>query len=224
VLLHELAHVKRRDVLVLLLTQFACAVHWFNPLAWLAAWRLHVERERACDNLVLTSGIKASDYAEHLLHVATRLETASPAGALAMARPSRLEGRLMAVLNQQLKRGGVTGSITLLAAAISLSIIIPVAMLRAQDKPAISRDAEPVGGSEVIERQHYNPAAHARGDNDQADSPSRRRGTEFCKFRCQRTEGPDTRRYSRCSAGCLAERQIHSREQRRLSPLPSRKS
>jgi beta-lactamase regulating signal transducer with metallopeptidase domain len=152
VLLHELAHVKRRDVLVMLLTQIACAAHWFNPLVWLAAWRLHIERERACDNLVLTSGVNPADYAEHLLHIATQLETGSPAGALAMARPSRLEGRLMAVLNQQLERGGVTGSIALLAALIGLAIIIPVAMLRAQDKPGISRDDGAVGTGEVIQR------------------------------------------------------------------------
>lgn len=152
VLLHELAHVKRRDVLVMLAMQIACAVHWFNPLAWLTAWRLHVERERACDDLVLTSGVMPSDYAEHLLHVATRLETASPAGALAMARPSRLEGRLVAVLNQQLKRGSVKGSVVLLATTIGLSIIIPVAMLSAQDKPAISQGEGAVGSSGFIER------------------------------------------------------------------------
>ena len=40
VLLHELAHIKRRDTVVQLLAQIACALHWFNPLVWFAAWRL----------------------------------------------------------------------------------------------------------------------------------------------------------------------------------------
>src|SRR5262249_42947994 len=53
VLLHELGHVRRRDNLVQLAAHVACAVHWCNPLVWLAAARLRVEREYACDDLVL---------------------------------------------------------------------------------------------------------------------------------------------------------------------------
>jgi beta-lactamase regulating signal transducer with metallopeptidase domain/biopolymer transport protein ExbD len=149
VLLHELAHIKRGDLPVMLLTHLACALHWFNPLVWVAAWRMHVERERACDDLVLAAGVKASDYAEHLLHVATRLDTASPAGALAMARPSRLEGRLLAVLNQKLPRGGVPRPIGILALVLSFGIVIPMAMLRAQEKDATPRDSHEAGSSEV---------------------------------------------------------------------------
>jgi len=70
VMAHELTHVKRRDCLMQALAQLACAVYWFNPLVWFAAWRLRVERELACDDHVLEAGAKASDYASHLVEIA----------------------------------------------------------------------------------------------------------------------------------------------------------
>jgi hypothetical protein len=47
VLLHELAHVRHHDCLAQIVAQLACALHWFNPLVWLCARRLRVERELA---------------------------------------------------------------------------------------------------------------------------------------------------------------------------------
>jgi beta-lactamase regulating signal transducer with metallopeptidase domain len=133
VLLHELAHIKRRDTVVQLLAQVACALHWFNPLVWFAAWRLDVERERSCDDLVLASGVRPSAYAAHLLDVVTGLAPArwTQACGLAMARKSSLEGRLTAVLGKDLNRRGVSGAGVGLALTIAVGIAIPIAMLRA---------------------------------------------------------------------------------------------
>jgi beta-lactamase regulating signal transducer with metallopeptidase domain len=99
VLLHELAHIDRRDCRVQLIAQAACALYWFNPLVWMAASALRRERERACDDVVLRSGALASSYATHLLDIARQLRPSmAPSAALAMARPSELEGRLLSVL------------------------------------------------------------------------------------------------------------------------------
>ncbi len=51
--LHEMAHVRRRDMLWTWLALGLCALHWFNPLAWLALRRFHADRELACDAAAL---------------------------------------------------------------------------------------------------------------------------------------------------------------------------
>lgn len=53
VLLHEIGHARRGDLLVQWLFAFAQCVHWFNPAVWLAARIAHADRELACDAWVL---------------------------------------------------------------------------------------------------------------------------------------------------------------------------
>ncbi len=53
VLLHELGHARRRDLLVQWLFAFAQCIHWFNPLVWIAARAARFDREMACDAWVL---------------------------------------------------------------------------------------------------------------------------------------------------------------------------
>jgi beta-lactamase regulating signal transducer with metallopeptidase domain len=96
VLLHELAHVRRRDCLTHMLAQIACAGHWFNPLAWMAARRARTERERACDDLVLAAGTRGPDYATELIEIARvmragRFPAVLAGASLAMAHRSELE-------------------------------------------------------------------------------------------------------------------------------------
>jgi beta-lactamase regulating signal transducer with metallopeptidase domain len=134
VLLHELAHIKRNDCRVQLLAQFACAMYWFNPLVWMAAAQLRSEREHACDDEVLRFGAQASSYAAHLLDIARELRpTSRPSAALAMARPSELEGRLLSVLAVGRARVPAPGTKWVVIGVLSLST---VAALGATSSPA----------------------------------------------------------------------------------------
>jgi len=143
VLRHELAHVRRYDCLTQLVGQITCAVHWFNPLAWLAARELRVERERACDDEVLGAGSKASDYADYLLRVAqsTRVVGATALGGLAMARPSQMAGRLLAVLDDRRRRGRVSVWAGVQAGIAAAVLVTGVAAAAPVSGPAI--DATP---------------------------------------------------------------------------------
>lgn len=136
VLLHELGHVRRFDCLTQLLAQFACAIYWFNPLVWIGWHRMQVERERACDDLVLNSGGKASSYAEHLLQSAAAMPAFRFIGpAVAMARPSTLEERLRAILDPRGNRRAMSRGVGVLTILLLMGGLIPVAVLRAQPAP-----------------------------------------------------------------------------------------
>lgn len=74
VLLHELAHLRRRDLWVQVIAALAVAAHWFNPLAWWASRRLRAEAELAADACVLrlTEKAEAHRFGEVLLSFASR--------------------------------------------------------------------------------------------------------------------------------------------------------
>ena len=130
VLLHELAHVRRRDLLGHTLGRIVCAVYWFHPLVWTAAKRLRAESERACDDLALACGTRAADYAEHLLDIVTSVrQDATPSVALAMARRKEFEGRMLAILDPELHRAGPSRlqSIGLIASLALIAMVVGAA-------------------------------------------------------------------------------------------------
>ncbi|GAB5512293.1 M56 family metallopeptidase [Rhodopirellula baltica] len=146
VLLHELAHVVRRDLLTQSLAEICRAIYWFNPFVWLAVARLHVEREQACDDHVLRAGVVASDYAETLLDVARDYRRSQHAIGLAMARPNALQQRIVSLLDATRSRIAVNRSVALgVLVAITVtsgavSVLRPSSMAEEQTKIAEQTD------------------------------------------------------------------------------------
>jgi beta-lactamase regulating signal transducer with metallopeptidase domain len=141
VLVHEMAHVKRFDALTQLLAQLALAVFWFDPLVWVAAHQMRMEREHACDDYVLRDGTAPSLYAGELLEMVRSIGTpthdrAAPAfAALAMARRSEFEGRMLAILDPRLDRKSLQKRGTLMTAVIVALLTFPLAALRPFQQP-----------------------------------------------------------------------------------------
>lgn len=69
VLLHELVHLKRGDLVVNWTMIILRAAHWFNPAVWLAFRRLRAEQELACDAAVMArlAANERRDYGRTLL-------------------------------------------------------------------------------------------------------------------------------------------------------------
>ena len=97
-LLHELAHVRRRDALARLLQLVATSLFWFWPITRAVARRLDHAREAACDALALEAGELPRPAYARLLVAMARLQLAGNGDhALAMAA-HHLDARVAAVL------------------------------------------------------------------------------------------------------------------------------
>lgn len=142
VLLHELAHVKRGDSLIQFVAQLGCALHWFNPMAWHALKKMRMEQEKACDDLVLVNGTRASEYASHLLAIARSIKSswASPLNTVSMAKPSLLEGRVVDILDPDRKERRLSMANGIGTSVLALVIMLPLAALTPWQESE-SRDA-----------------------------------------------------------------------------------
>jgi hypothetical protein len=158
VLAHELGHAKRHDGLIQFLVQVVCSIYWFNPLVWLAARRMRLEREQACDDYAIRAGAAAGAYAGHLLVLAAGVNWSIPVATVSVAHPSQLETRLRAILNPKTRRGrlsrwtaamllsslmAVLFSVAAIHLTTLLSLSLPTSFATLAAPPATPRIPEP---------------------------------------------------------------------------------
>jgi beta-lactamase regulating signal transducer with metallopeptidase domain len=129
VLIHELAHVKRRDVLQHLICRLTVALYWFHPLAWYGVRRMRLEREIACDDCVLMAGEHPCDYAAELVGIARQLRGNATPWAVCMASGSTLEERVRSMLDRARSHGPLSvaaGRSLLIVALAAISLLAAV--------------------------------------------------------------------------------------------------
>lgn len=173
VVLHELAHLRRRDCLAQAIARLALAVHWPNPLAWFATRRITAEREQACDDAVLTAGVRGPSYAHHLVEIARGLSRpGQPArAAVAMARPSELENRVVAILDERRSRRVLGRRTSRLAFVGAAALLLPVAAIRPASASGPADSAVHKAPAPVAERSLEQPKpVPALDDGAEADA------------------------------------------------------
>jgi TonB family protein len=139
VVLHELAHIQRRDCLIQFLTECAAAMYWFHPLIRSAASRVRHEREEACDDVVIAAGTSPTTYADHLLDLVRAGLAVPPAPAVAFGTPSRLNQRISAILDDTRCRtapAGRTVTAALLAAIVAVATLGGARVMAQAGSPA----------------------------------------------------------------------------------------
>ncbi len=160
ILRHELAHIRRLDTMAQAVCHLAIAMYWFHPLVWLTARAMREERERACDDYVLAAGTRPSDYAQELLAIASGLSQPDFITALALARRSPLEGRVMALLNPAQRRDSISQSTALIVAILTLCVVLPLAAIQtAEPQP---KSANPQTGTTAKPSPSIPSAAEAK--------------------------------------------------------------
>jgi bla regulator protein blaR1 len=101
VLAHELSHIHRRDNLTAAIHMIVEAVFWFHPLVWWIGTRLVEERERACDEAVLSLGGEPGDYADAILSVC-KLYVESPLTCVPGISGADLKRRIVRIMTESL--------------------------------------------------------------------------------------------------------------------------
>jgi len=241
VLLHEMIHVRRRDVLAQAVAQAACCLYWFHPVAWMALRRLRLERERACDDAVLLRGLEAHDYAGHLMDIVREVGKASAgqSHAPAMAEFSDLESRVRALLDPGRKRGPVSRRAALTVTAAVCAILLPMAAITAyaQARSALAGVVQDPSGARVPGCQvtavnldgtnQETTRANAAGEYLFASIPPGRYALEFrargfavLKTQAALTAGIATRADGQLSIGQISE-SVQVRGQKPPAPTPA---
>jgi beta-lactamase regulating signal transducer with metallopeptidase domain len=123
-LLHELAHLRRRDYLTHLIAAFVKATYWVNPAVWYAGHRLDMERERACDDGVVVDRVDPIRYAEYLMSLAWSGRQPATQPVLSFATRSSLPERVKSLLDQAQARtplGSTTRGAMVALAAVAIA-------------------------------------------------------------------------------------------------------
>jgi beta-lactamase regulating signal transducer with metallopeptidase domain len=98
VLLHELAHVIRKDAASRFIGGIACSVYWFNPLVWLIVQNMLREQEYACDGFAVRNGIKPSFFASNLIVLAGKHIRGCRSYLVTLVKSDDLKSRLFELL------------------------------------------------------------------------------------------------------------------------------
>jgi beta-lactamase regulating signal transducer with metallopeptidase domain len=125
VVLHELAHAKRRDNWTAAFSHVMTCIFWFYPLLWWIEQRLRHERELACDEIVVRYGAAPSDYVAGILKVCRLQLTENVAGVSGVCK-SNLKDRMEAIMSFSAERMSRPAPKALLGALVAAVFLVPI--------------------------------------------------------------------------------------------------
>lgn len=133
ILIHELSHIRRNDFLLNLIKTAIETLLFFNPFVWMAGRFIHIEREHACDDLVLKFTGKPLNYAHALLKLELLKDKNSPAYALAATgKTQNLYQRIKRITN--MKTNYLNAKQQMAALTLGIACLFSIAWINPAEK------------------------------------------------------------------------------------------
>jgi len=133
ILIHELSHIRRNDFLLNLIKTAIETLLFYNPFVWLAGRFIQIEREHACDDLVLQITGKPLNYAHALLKLELLKDKTSPAYALAATGKSQnLYQRIKRITN--MKTNYLNAKQQMAALTLAVACLFSIAWINPAEK------------------------------------------------------------------------------------------
>jgi bla regulator protein BlaR1 len=158
VLAHELCHIRRRDNLVAAVHMVVEALFWFHPLVWWIGARLVEERERACDEHVLSVFGEPRTYAEGIVNVC-RQYVEAPLACVSGVSGAHLKQRVEEIMTNRIVEKLNVGRKMLLAGVGIVAVAGPIVVgIGARQVRAQSPEGQPAGVAPAFEVASIKPS------------------------------------------------------------------
>lgn len=164
-MMHELMHHKRRDLLINILIAISLIIHWFNPIIWLALYLMKQDAELACDEGVIEILKNKQEYAMTLLKLSDRQQVTSAMGSYMGIGKKQLKRRILAMGTTK-KRGVIVGSLMVICIVVVALICLTGTKLNNKEVISDTHDlsSEQIQSGTIWEQinkvQFENPIQH----------------------------------------------------------------
>lgn len=133
ILIHELSHIRRNDYMLNLIKTGIETLLFFNPFVWLSSRFIHIEREHACDDLVVKFTGAPVAYAHALLKLELIKDKTQPALSLAATGNNQhLYQRIKRITD--MKTNYMNAKQKILALCLTLATVVSLAWINPAKK------------------------------------------------------------------------------------------
>lgn len=142
-LMHEMAHILRRDYLFNAIQLVVETLYFHHPLVWFMAKKIREERETASDDIALQMGADPRAFAQALAHFQENIMSNTIPACAATGKKHQLLERIRRIVGMEpgkKKRSGITALSFFILAA---TLLVPLGFAQRAEQPAVPAEPTP---------------------------------------------------------------------------------